>query len=153
MTRKISQMEINQELFSEISQKVGENQGRISAIEDRLEAIDARVAHNCQRNEDNFKLMENKLDQVSQQIIGFFAGQQARVDTLQTEFKAQNELVHKLQKADTKKQMVIYAIVVLAVLGFIGGSAINWESIKSYFDNTSMQERAGIVKDAIQTIK
>lgn len=136
----------------DLSLKVGNLSGQFNQLEKRLEMVDERVSHNCNRNEDNFKNLDDKIDSLSQQIIGFCEGQAQRVDTLQQQLNNQNKLTQALSLSDSNKGTIINFIIGAIALLFIFGGYIAWNKIGDHFDKTTVGERATIVKTVIDTV-
>ena len=118
----------------------------------KLEALDRRVEHNCQRNEDNFKLMNKKIDTLSNNVIEAISRGQARDEAVRQEVDNLVKINHDLDKKVIARKVLIACGIGLAVLTFLGGSVISWKKIDQFFERTTMEQRADMVKKSAETI-
>ena len=129
--------------MTNFASSLGETKGK-------LDALDERVAHNCQRNEDNFKLLDDKFDRLNDTIINAMASTNGRVAANETRIAEQIELTHKLSIAVTKRSVALWAIIITMILSFVGGSLINWGKVDQFFEKTTATQRADMVKQGIE---
>lgn len=117
-----------------LAKEVGETKGKVSALDDR-------VKHNCERNEQNFTLINSNLLEYITSTNELIAAIKDKAKDDITDLKVKN----------AKKLYVILAFIGLGILCFIGGSAIRWEKVDNYFEKTSASERAELIRQAIET--
>lgn len=113
------------------AQDLGQVQGKLSALDDR-------VKHNCARNEENFSNLDKKFTDLTKEI-----NQLVQKNT---------EYIGDLKASNKTKLTIIVAFVLVVAAAFVGGSYISWHKIGDDFDKTTVRERAGIVKDTVETI-
>ena len=110
----------------------------LGQVQGKLEALDKRVEHNCARNEENFKNLDDKFTNLTAKI---------------NEFVQKNtEYIGDLKASNKTKLTIIVAFVLVIIAAFVGGSYISWHKIGDDFDKTTVQERAGFVRDTVETI-
>jgi len=119
----------------------------------RLEALDDRVKHNCQRNEDNFKVLQEGLNTLSTNVIKALAEGEARDKQVQEQVNTLMKINHDLDKKVIARKVIIGCGIVLAILTFLGGSVISWKKIDQFFERTTIEQRGEMVKKSAETIK
>lgn len=116
--------------LTKLAEKVGETKGK-------LDALDDRVAHNCQRNEENFRDVRDDIDNINTHLLDYT--------------KSNDEVLSSLKVKNAVKLAVIVGFVLVGVVSFLGGNIFRWEVIDNFFKRTTVQERGEMVKQGIET--
>jgi len=116
--------------LTKLAEKVGETKGK-------LDALDDRVAHNCARNEQNFRDVRDDIDTVNNHLLEYT--------------KSNDEVLSSLKVKNAVKLAVIVGFVLVGVVSFLGGNIFRWEVIDNFFKRTTVQERGEMVKQGIET--
>ena len=117
----------------------------------KLDALDDRVAHNCQRNEDNFAKLDAKVDTLSSKVIEAITASATRDEKVAEQVATLTQLNSDLKIKVVARKVVIFAFIVVGILSFLGGSLVKWTKVEDFFDRTTVQQRADMVKDGIKT--
>lgn len=110
----------------------------LGQVQGKLEAIDKRVEHNCEAAEKNFSNLDKKFTDLTKEI-----NQLVQKNT---------EYIGDLKASNKTKLTIIIAFVLVMIAAFVGGSYISWHKIGDDFDKTTVQERAGFVRDTVETL-
>ena len=116
--------------LTKLAEKVGETKGK-------LDALDDRVAHNCARNEQNFRDVRDDIDTVHNHLLEYT--------------KSNDEVLSSLKVKNAVRLAVIVGFVLVGVISFLGGNIFRWELIDNFFKRTTVQERGEMVKQGIET--
>lgn len=116
--------------LTKLAEKVGETKGK-------LDALDDRVAHNCARNEQNFRDVRDDIDTVNNHLLEYT--------------KSNDEVLSSLKVKNAVKFAVIVGFVLVGIVSFLGGNIFRWEVIDNFFKRTTVQERGEMVKQGIET--
>ncbi len=116
--------------LTKLAEKVGETKGK-------LDALDDRVAHNCARNEQNFRDVRDDIDTVNNHLLNYT--------------KSNDEVLSSLKVKNAVKLAVIVGFVLVGIVSFLGGNIFRWEVIDNFFKRTTVQERGEMVKQGIET--
>ena len=116
--------------LTKLAEKVGETKGK-------LDALDDRVAHNCARNEQNFRDVRDDIDNVNNHLLEYT--------------KSNDEVLSSLKVKNAVRLAVIVGFVLVGVVSFLGGNIFRWEVIDNFFKRTTVQERGEMVKQGIET--
>jgi hypothetical protein len=116
--------------LTKLAEKVGETKGK-------LDALDDRVAHNCARNEQNFRDVRDDIDTVNNHLLEYT--------------KSNDDVLSSLKVKNAIKLAVIVGFVLVGVVSFLGGNIFRWEVIDNFFKRTTVQERGEMVKQGIET--
>lgn len=116
--------------LTKLAEKVGETKGK-------LDALDDRVAHNCARNEQNFRDVRDDIDTVNNHLLEYT--------------KSNDDVLSSLKVKNAVKLAVIVGFVLVGVVSFLGGNIFRWEVIDNFFKRTTVQERSEMVKQGIET--
>lgn len=116
--------------LTKLAEKVGETKGK-------LDALDDRVAHNCARNEQNFRDVRDDIDTVNNHLLEYT--------------KSNDDVLSSLKVKNAVKLVVIVGFVLVGVVSFLGGNIFRWEVIDNFFKRTTVQERGEMVKQGIET--
>lgn len=116
--------------LTKLAERVGETKGK-------LDALDDRVAHNCARNEQNFRDVREDIDTVNNHLLEYT--------------KSNDDVLSSLKVKNAVKLAVIVGFVLVGVVSFLGGNIFRWEVIDNFFKRTTVQERGEMVKQGIET--
>ena len=116
--------------LTKLAEKVGETKGK-------LDALDDRVAHNCARNEQNFRDVRDDIDTVNNHLLEYT--------------KSNDEVLSSLKVKNAVRLAVIVGFVLVGIVSFLGGNIFRWEVIDNFFKRTTVQERGEMVKQGIET--
>ena len=116
--------------LTKLAEKVGETKGK-------LDALDDRVAHNCARNEQNFRDVRDDITTVNKQLLEYT--------------KSNDKVLSSLEVKNAVKLAVIVGFVLVGVVSFLGGNIFRWELIDNFFKRTTVQERGEMVKQGFET--
>ena len=117
--------------FTGFAEKLGETKGKVDALDDR-------VKHNCERNEKNFSDIREDIDDVNKNLLSFV--------------QSNEQVISSLKIKNTAKLVFILTMIGVSIVAFIGGSIFDWKKVDSYFEKSSVSERADLVKQGAETI-
>lgn len=118
--------------LASFAEKLGETKGKV-------DQLDERVRHNCQRNEDNFRDLRDDVDTVNQNLLGFV--------------KSNEQVIAALKIKNTAKLVFILTMIGVSIVAFVGGSIFNWKKVDNYFEQTSVQDRADVIRQGAEAVK
>lgn len=137
--------------LDEINNKMIQFAEALGSTKGKLEALDARVEHNCARNEENFLAVNKKIDDLSTKVIDAISRGQARDEAVSKQVGELTKINHELDKKVVARKILIACGIGLAVLTFLGGSVISWKKIDQFFERTTLEQRGELVKQVIET--
>ena len=113
-----------------LAEKVGETKGK-------LDALDERVKHNCDKNEENFREVRKDIGNINTHLLDYT--------------KSNDAVLSSLKVKNAFRLAVILGFVIVGVASFLGGNIFRWEVIDNFFKRTTVQERGEMVKQGIET--
>ena len=139
----------------DFAKELGETQGEVKALDTKVKAIDEKV----NGLNDTMSSVSDKIDTLSNKVIEALAVGETRDIEIQKQISTlvniNNDLSDKNQELDKKvwtRRILLWCIAGVGILGFIGGSVIKWSKVENFFERTTMEQRADMVKKSAETI-
>lgn len=116
----------------------------------KLEALDERVKHNCEANERNFTTLQTSINNLSVNVVKALAEGETRDKLVQDQVAKLTAQNHELDKGVLARRVIIFFSILVGIIVFVGGGLISWRKIDQFYEKTTAQQRAEMVKQGIE---